>query len=111
VLQVKIARIDDDDVSELRTWLASLIARRDELRESYQTHGTRQELFLLIRTRLIPILVFVAEVENEERAAESFLRSNLPIDVEFKTLFQEISPEEAEVELLYDSLTYAGVLT
>lgn len=111
MLQVRIARIDDDDASELRTWLAALHARRGELRESYQTHGTRHELFLLIRTRLAPILVVIAEVENDERAAESFLRSELPIDVEFKTLLQEISPEEAEVELLYDSTIYTGVLT
>jgi hypothetical protein len=108
VLQATIARIDEDDVSKLRSWLASLSDRRSELRESYRRHGTRHELFLLIRTLPLPILVLVAEVENDEEAASSFLRSNLPIDVEFKTLVQEISPEEAEVELLYDSKAYVG---
>ncbi len=108
MLQATIGRIDHDDVSELRDWLASLSARRAELQESYRTHGTRHELFLLIRTRQRPILVVVAEVEDDEQAKESFLRSNLPIDVEFKTLVQQISPEEAEVELLYDSSLYVG---
>lgn len=109
MLQATIARIDEADVSELRSWLASLPERRAELRESYRTHGTRHELFLLIRTRHLPILVVVAEVEDDQQAKESFLRSNLPIDVEFKALVQQIAPEEAEVELMYDSSRYVGV--
>jgi len=108
MLQATIAQIDDDDVSKLRRWLGSLSERRGELRESYRQHGTRHELFLLIRTRPRPILVLIAEVENDEVAASSFLRSNLPIDVEFKRLVQEISPDEADVELLYDSSAWVG---
>jgi hypothetical protein len=108
VLQATIARVDEEDVSELRGWLASLSVRRKELRESYRTHGTRHELFLLIRAPE-PILVIVAEVDDDQLAAGSFLRSNLPIDVEFKQLVQSMSPELAEVELLYDSSEFVGV--
>jgi hypothetical protein len=111
MLQATIGQIGEDDVSELRRWLAILGSRRDELRESYDKHGTRHELFLLIHTHPRPILVIVAEVADDEQATDSFLRSNLPIDVEFKTLVQEISPEAAEVELLYDSSTYFGMPT
>ena len=109
MLQATIGRIEDDDVPVLRDWLASLQDRRDELRESYRTHGTRHELFLLIPTQRRPILVVIAEVEDDREAKESFLRSRLPIDVEFKTLVHQISPEQAEVELLYDSSTCVGV--
>ena len=98
-----IARVDEDDVDRLRTWLADLRTRRDELAESYRSQGTRTEQFFLIRTRGLPLLVFVSEVEDVEEATRSFLQSNLPIDVDFKNLVQEISPEEADVELLYDS--------
>ena len=91
------------------TWLASLSSRKTELRESYLQQGTRHELFFLIRTRRLPILVLISEVDNVDQATRSFLRSELPIDVEFKALFQEISPEEAEVELLYDSANYVGI--
>jgi len=108
MLQATIAQIDDDDVSKLRGWLASLSERRAELRESYRQHGTRHELFLLIRTRPRPILVLIAEVEDDAAAASSFLRSNLPIDVEFKRLVREISPDQADVELLYDSSVWVG---
>jgi hypothetical protein len=109
MLQATVARIDEEDVARLRTWLESLRERRKELQESYRQQGTHHELFLLIRTRHLPILVLVAEVDDVEQATKSFLRSNLPIDVEFKSLVQEISPEEAEVELLYDSSTYVRV--
>ncbi len=106
MLHTTIARVDEQDVPRLRAWLASLASRRDELQESYRQGGTRHELFLLVRTRRLPILVLISELEDVEQATRSFLRSQLPIDVEFKTLYQELSPEEAEVELLYDSADY-----
>ncbi len=106
MLLATIARIDEEDVPRLRSWLASLPGRRDELRESYRRSGTRCELFFLVRTRAAPILVLITEVGDAAEATESFLRSNLPIDVEFKSLVQEISLEEAAVELLYDSSAY-----
>lgn len=108
MLQATVARIDDDDVPRLRDWLAALAARREELEESYRTHGTRHELFLLIRTLPRPLLVVIAEVDDGQAAVESFLRSELPIDVEFKSLVQDMSPTFAEVELLYDSSTLVG---
>lgn len=109
MLLATIARIDDEDVPRLRSWLASLTDRRDELGESYRRTGTHHELFFLIRTRTAPILVLITEVDDAERAAESFLRSNLPIDVEFKSLVQEIELEQTAVELLYDSSRYVDV--
>jgi hypothetical protein len=108
MLHATIAQVDERDVPRLREWLASLSSRRDELRESYRTQGTRHELFFLIRTRRMPVLVLISEVEDLAHATESFLRSSLPIDVEFKDLFQGLSPEEAEVELLYDSTDFVG---
>ena len=68
----------------------------------------RHELFFLVQTRRAPILVLISEVEERDRATSTFLTSNLPIDVEFKSLIQEISLEEAEFELLYDSSTLAA---
>jgi hypothetical protein len=109
MLHTTIARVDEEDVPRLRSWLASLSSRRSELRESYRQQGTRHELFFLVRTRRLPILVLVSEVDNVEQATRSFLHSELPIDVEFKALFQEISPEEADVELLYDSADHVGI--
>jgi hypothetical protein len=103
MLHARIARIDDDHVPRLRRWLAALPERRAELEQSYRTHGTRHELFLLVGGRRQTLLVVIAETASNDVAAESFLHSQLPIDLEFKALVQEISFEEAAVELLYDS--------
>lgn len=105
MLLTRIARVPRDDVPRLRAWLAELPGRVEELRESYRTHRTRHELFFLVQTRRAPILVLISEIEDREQATNTFLASNLPIDVEFKSLIQEISLEEAEFELLYDSST------
>ena len=103
MLCTTIARVDDEDLPRLREWLAELPKRQGELRESYRDQGTRHEQFFLIRTRRMPLLVLISEVADVEQATDSFLRSTLPIDVEFKALYQEISLAEAEVELLFDS--------
>ena len=109
MLQTTIARVEEDDVPRLRSWLEALSSRRNELRESYRQQGTRHELFFLVRTRRSPILVLISELDDVGEATRSFFHSELPIDVEFKNLFLEISPEEAEVELLYDSANYVGI--
>jgi len=108
MLHTTIARIDEADVPRLREWLKSLAARREELRESYRTQGTRHEQFFIVHTRRMPLLVLISELENVEDGTKTFLASELPIDVEFKTLYQQISHEESDVELLYDSARYLG---
>ncbi len=109
MLNAVFARVEEDDIPRLRAWLASLSDREDELRESYRRQGTRHELFFLVRTAQAPLLVLISEVRNLERAAASFLRSNLPLDLEFKSLVQEISQLESDVELLYDSSKHVEV--
>jgi hypothetical protein len=109
MLQTTFARVRDEDVPRLRAWLASLPTRRDEIHDSYRQQGTRHELFFLVPTRRGSVLVLVSEVDDADRASRSFLVSQLPVDLEFKALFQEISPEEAEVELLYDSSDSVGI--
>jgi len=50
----------------------------------------------------------IAHVDDAEQAARSFRLSELPIDLEFKALYHEISPGDAEVLLLYDSSRFVG---
>ena len=106
MLNATIARVREDELPKLRAWLASLGERRDELGESYRRQGTRHELFFLVRARGQPLLVLISELDDVEQASSAFLRSDFPLDVEFKTLFQQVSPELADVELLYDSSAY-----
>ncbi len=55
-----------------------------------------------------PILVRLSEVDNLQHAVSSFLRSNLPLDLEFKRLVQDIAHGEKGVELLFDSSDILG---
>lgn len=109
MLNAVFARVEEDDLPRLRAWLGSLSERQDELRESYRRQGTRHELFFLVRTAQAPLLVLISEVRDLEQATTSFLRSNLPLDLEFKSLVQEISRFELGVELLYDSSEHVDV--
>jgi len=45
MLNATFARVSEEDLPRLRSWLAGLDARRDELAESYRREGTRHELF------------------------------------------------------------------
>ncbi len=109
MLHATFARVDEEDLPRLRVWLDSLSSRRAELSRSYREEGTRHELFFLVRGDSSPILVLISELEDLEAARASFFQSNLPLDVEFKSLVQEISHGEAPVELLYDSSRYVEV--
>lgn len=108
MLHATFARLSEEDVEPLRAWLGGLRARREELAESYRHSGTTHELFFLVRGDDGPILVLISELRDRERSGASFLRSELPIDVEFKDLVQEHTLGPARVEMLYDSRVTLG---
>jgi len=112
MLNATFVRVRRSEVPRLRAWLRDLRARREELAESYRLQGTRHERFFLVdvpggpeeaRGADGPLLVLLSELEDTDRGGTAFLRSRAPLDVEFKTLIQEIARDELEPELLYDS--------
>lgn len=105
MLNASFAAIDEADLPVIRAWLASLGERRDELRESYRRQGTRHELFFLVRAPN-PVLVLISELDDVEEGSDTFLRSRMPLDLEFKSLMQDVSDGEMMLaELLFDSAT------
>lgn len=109
MIHVTFARVRGDDVPRLRAWLEALPARRAELAEAYAREGTRHELFYLVETgSASALLVLVSELEDTARGSESFLRSQLPLDVEFKQLIQDVARGEPRVEPLFDSADVLG---
>ncbi|MDJ0868143.1 MAG: DUF6176 family protein [Myxococcota bacterium] len=103
MLNATFVRIRRQDVARLRAWLAELPARRTELAEAYRLEGTRHELFFLVEGESGPVLVLLSELADRERGRASFLRSRLPIDLEFKELIGAIEDGDVAAELLYDS--------
>lgn len=103
MLHVTFVRMSEEGTSRLRSWLASLGERRTELAESYRRQHTRHELFHLLPGKDGPTLVVVTESSDFQEGAREFLRSEHPIDREFKQIIQDGRIDEPAVELLYDS--------
>jgi hypothetical protein len=103
LLNVTFVQINESEVPRLRAWLDTLSSRAAELAESYRLQHTRQELFYLIEGPEHPTLVIASESADLQAGAKEFLTSELSIDVEFKTLIQDIAVADPAVELVYDS--------
>lgn len=106
MIRMTFVRVSRDAVPRLRAWLDGLAGRRQELAESYRRQHTQHECFYLLggddRDR-DPLLVISSESWDLEAGATEFLGSELGIDVEFKTLVQEIGVIDPDVEVLFDS--------
>jgi ribosomal protein S18 acetylase RimI-like enzyme len=102
VLYVSFARIEEQQVDRLRRWLAALPSRRAEAEATYRQEGTRAEQAFLLAGEDGPVLVYVMEIDDLERAREAFQRSTLPIDLEFKELMGQVVAAPVDPERLYD---------
>jgi Family of unknown function (DUF6176) len=102
VLRVVMRRVADGEVDRLRWWMAELMRRRDEVIETFVNEGVRHEVAYLLAAADVPILVYVMEVDDPERANATFRASTLPIDDEHKRVMGQVLAEPVEAELLYD---------
>jgi hypothetical protein len=91
-----------EKVDRLRGWMDEIGGRRDEVLASYAQEGTRHELAYLVRGEDGPILVYIAEVENIDRARAAFRESELPIDLEHREVMRGVVAGREEAELLFE---------
>ena len=83
-------------------FLKSLKDRDAEVRKSLQAEGILEESLFLDRTEAGDFLVFLTRAENLEAAAAAFQSSELPLDVETRTLIAETWESARPLELLAD---------
>ena len=102
MLQVVMRRVADGQVDRRRRWMGELMQRRDEVIETLMNEGVRHEVAYLVAAADRPVLVYVMEVDDPERASEAFRASSLPIDVEHKQVMRQVLAEPYDAELLYD---------
>lgn len=95
-------RVAEGEVERLRWWMGELMRRSDEVVETFRNEGTWQELAYLVQTADGPILVYVMDVADAERADLAFRYSELSIDQEHKSVMHQVLGEEVPAELLYD---------
>jgi Family of unknown function (DUF6176) len=102
VIQLVMYRIAEGQEPLLRWWMGELMRRREEVLQTFEYEGTREEAAYLLRTIEGPVLVYVMDVGDPERAGLAFRYSALPIDQQHKQVMHEALGEEIEPELLYD---------
>ena len=102
MLKVAICKVGLEKEQQLRDWLAELMRRKDEVRETFIQETVRHEQAYLVHTSDGPILVYAIEAEDHEKGRQAFQNSTLPIDVQHKSVMQEVLADKPRVELLYD---------
>ncbi len=95
-------RIAEGQEPVLRSWMQELMRRREEVVQTFEYEGTREEAAYLLQTPDGPILVYVMDVADPERAGIAYRYSALPIDQQHKQVMHQVLGEEVQPELLYD---------
>jgi hypothetical protein len=102
MLKVAIHRVQPEKEQQLRDWLAELMRRQDEVRETFAQETVRHEQAYLLATSDEPMLVYAMEAADFERGRAAFLNSTLAIDSEHKQVMRDVLAGPAPAELLYD---------
>ena len=102
MLKVAIHMVNPGQEQRLRDWLAELMRRQDEVRETFQQETVRHEQGYLLSTADGTALVYVIEAEDFERASDAYKNSTLPIDIEHRQVMGQVLGDSIPFELLYD---------
>jgi hypothetical protein len=102
VVRVRLFRVRPEKVDRLRSWMNELSQRADEVRETFRQETVRHELAYLIEGREDPILVYVIEAEDLDRAALAVEERPLPIDLEHRRVMAEVLADPVAAEPLFD---------
>ena len=102
MLRVWISRIRPEKESRVRTWLAELSTRADEVRATFRDETVRAELAYIIPGETGPLLLYVIEAEDPERGAQAYANSRHKIDAEHKAVMKECLAEPLQLVPLYD---------
>ena len=101
MITVAFARIKPDQEPRLRGWLEELSSRQEEVQQSLAQEGTRQEQMYILPTSEGPVLVYVMEAEDVQRAYSAYGASTLQIDEENRQVLAEVLAEPLHLEPLY----------
>jgi hypothetical protein len=102
MLRVSFARVKPEKEQRLRDWLAELMTRQQEVRQSFAQEGARQEQAFILPTSDGPIFVHVMEAEDTERAFAAYGESGLPIDAQNRAVLAETLAERLLLWPQYD---------
>ena len=102
MLRVAFARIKPEKEQKLRAWLAQLMTRKDEVRETFLQEGMHQEKAYILPTADGPVLVYVMDAEDFNRVNTAYESSTLSIDAEHRAMLAECLGDPIRLAPLYD---------
>lgn len=102
MLKVVVSKVKLDKEAHLRSWLAELMDRREEVRETFRQETVRHEQAFILDGIQGPLLLYVMEAGDHERARAAFRASTLPIDAEHKLVMEEVLEGSLDISPLYD---------
>ena len=102
MLQLSFKRVKPGKVDKLRAWMRKLTERRQEVVESFEQEGVRQEKAWLMEDEKGYVLVYAVEAEDIEKARQAYRDSTLPIDLEHREVLRDTLGERLKPELLYE---------
>jgi len=102
VIRVLFARVKPEKLGRLEAWLAELMQRQEEVRETFVQETVRHEQAFILRGAEGPVLVYVVEAEDHERGKAAYRASQHPIDLEHRRVLEEVLAEKLDLPPLYD---------
>ncbi|QDG49403.1 hypothetical protein FIV42_01215 [Persicimonas caeni] len=101
MLEVSFKRVKPGKVDKLRAWMRELMERQDEVVESFEQEGVRQEMAWLLEDADGHIFVYAIEAEDLDKARQAYRESTLSIDLEHREVLRDTLGERVEPDLLY----------
>lgn len=102
MLKVSLHTIRPEKQAQLRAWFQELNARADEVRVSFERETVRAEAAYILQGSRGPILVYVVEAEDLERAQEAYAESTHWIDRQHREVMAECLAEPLDLEPVYE---------
>jgi hypothetical protein len=102
MIEVVFRKIRPDKVDRLRAWLQELNDRKDEVRQTFEQETVRHERGYILQGEDGPILAYVMEAEDHDKASAAYKASTLAIDQQHQEVMAECLGDPVEAELLYE---------
>ena len=99
--KISFRKVLPGQVEGLRKWMGTLMARQDEVIETFVEETVTSEQAWLLETREGHVLVYCVEADDLETAASAYRTSELTIDLEHRAAMKQLVGENASAELLY----------
>jgi len=102
MLKVTIRMVKPGEEERVRAWMAELMTRKDEVRETFKQEKVRHEQAILLPVEGGMALIYAIEAEDIDYVYEAYEKSTLKIDAEHKVIMGQVLGELASSELLYE---------